>query len=115
MGYYTGSGETTGGGSEVSLLAVWYIWGNENNIYQQRTYTTVRKAGVSLATAQAAGSEASMTGNRFSSGLAWYFAQSCKGWKTTRSYSQINGSNLYELTETREQLKVRLNNNGWIA
>ena len=47
MGYYTGNGEITGGGSTISVYEN-FIWYGAHNVYQRRTATNTRRAGVSL-------------------------------------------------------------------
>lgn len=114
MGYYTGDGETTGGGSNVSLYEH-FIWYGAHNIYQRTTSTSTRKSGVSLAVAQAEQGDINMQTHQFVYGSAWHWSQNCKGTKTTVSYSQIGGSNLYELSITNETIQAKLDNGGWVS
>ena len=54
MGYYTGDGETSSGGSTVSLRSTGPAVGGAYYTYQRVISTVTAKHGVSLATAQAA-------------------------------------------------------------
>ena len=54
MGYYTGNGVVTGGGSTVSLRSFGPSVGGAYYTYNRTNSTVVAKNGVSLATAQAA-------------------------------------------------------------
>ena len=107
MGYYSGQGETTGGGSSVSLYES-FIWYGTHNVYQRTATSTNRKAGVSLAIAQAAQGDCNMRSHRFTWGTHWYWSTNCKGTKTSVSYAQINGSNLYELVTETETIRAKL-------
>ena len=114
MGYYTGSGETSGGGSTVSLYEH-FIWNGAHNVYQRTQSTTTRKSGVSLQTAKDEKGEINMQTHQFTWGSNWYWSPNCKGTRKQVSYSQINGSNLYELSITDESIQAKLDNGGWIS
>lgn len=101
MGYYTGSGVTSGGSESTRTLKSFYEWGGFA-IRQKCVATSTRKSGVSLATAQAEHSEDNLTAVGGGSGsLAWIIFDA-EGTRKTVSYSQIGDSNLYELTITNE-------------
>lgn len=114
MGYYTGDGVTTSGGSSVSVL-MQFLWYGGHNVYQQITSTTVTKPGISLADAKAAESSADLqTVQLWDAAHSVYcWATNCKGTRKQVSYSQIGESNLYELTETTEVIKAKLDDGGW--
>ena len=114
MGYYTGNGEVTSGGSSVSLFEH-FVWYGAHNVYQRTTATRNRKAGVSLATAQAAQGNCDMQTYQFTWGSSWHWSPNCKGTKSSVSYSQINGSNLYELVTETETIQAKLDNGGWVG
>lgn len=118
MGYYSGQGETTGGGSTVSLYEH-FAFGGAHNVYQRTTSYTNRKAGVSLATAQAAQGDCNMQTHQFAwsitGGTAKHWSPNCKGSKSSVSYSQINGSNLYELVTETETIQAKLDNGVWVS
>ena len=105
MGYYTGSGETTGGGESTRTLKSFYEWG-AFAIRQKSVTSTLRKCGVSLATAQNTHASDNLTAINGGSGdLAWIIFDA-EGTRTTVAYSQIGGSNLYELNVTTETLSA---------
>lgn len=114
MGYYTGSGVVTGGGSSPSIFEH-FVWMGSHNVYQLTDATTVKRNGVSLATAQAEKGNTNMQDYRFTYGSSWYVAMNCKGTRKIVSYSQIGGSNLYELTVTTETVKAKLDSGGWVS
>ncbi len=99
MGYYSGNGETTGGGSTTRPFQQ-YIWNGHHTAYQTDKTVVTRKAGVSLSTAQNTSSSCSLSLGTFSYGSSTYYAPGINGSQTDVNYSQINGSNLYELTVT---------------
>ena len=114
MGYYTGSGVTTGGSSEVTVFAYYWAWGASHTIYQRRTSETVRKSGVDKATAKANEGTISMSDHQFDQGQAdYYYASQCKGSKTAHTYTQISDSNLYELNTTAETFAVKKDSGSW--
>ena len=116
MGYYTGSGTTTSGGSTVSLRSTGPAVGGAYYTYQ-RTNTTVNvKNGVSLATAQAAAGDMNLNFWVWPGGL---IEPACRGTRSSTSYTQIDGSNLYALTTTNETIQVRVKqgkyDSGWVS
>ena len=114
MGYYSGSGVTSGGASEVNVFAYYMAWGAMHTIYQRRTSETVRKSGVALSTAKGSEGVVNMSDHQFASGQAdAYLALQSKGSKTSHSYSQIANSNLYELNSTTETFAVKKDSGGW--
>ena len=114
MGYYTGNGETTGGGSSVSLYEH-FIWYGAHNVYQRTKSTTTRKSGVSLETAKNESGDINMQTFQFNWGGNWHWSPNCRGTKKQVSYSQIGGSNLYELSITNETIQAKLDGGGWIS
>ena len=118
MGYYTGNGEITGGGSTISVYEN-FIWYGAHNVYQRRTATNTRRAGVSLATAQAEVSTMAMSSHQFnwtSSGASHYhISPNCYGTQKQVGYSQIGGSNLYELKIENSTIQARMDNGSWVG
>ena len=116
MGYYTGNGTTTNGGSTVSLRSSGPAFGGPYYTYQ-RTNTTVNvKNGVSLATAQAAAGDMNLNSWKWPGGL---IEPACRGNRSSTAYAQIGGSNLYALTTTNETIQVRgkqgTYDSGWLS
>jgi hypothetical protein len=104
MGYYTGNGTTTNGGSTVSLRSSGPAVGGAYYTYQRTTTTVNLKNGVSLATAQAAAGDMSLNYWQWPGGAV---EPACRGTRSSTSYAQIDGSNLYALTTTSETIQVR--------
>lgn len=104
MGYYTGSGETTGGGSAVTLRSTGPAVGGAYYTYQRTTTVVTQKNGVSLATATSEQGDMNLNYWQWPGGA---YEAACRGTKKSASYSQINGSNLYALTITNETIQVR--------
>lgn len=116
MGYYTGSGTTTSGGSTVSLRSSGPSTAGAYYTYQ-RTNTTVNvKYGVSLATAQAAAGDMNLNFWVWPGGLV---EPASRGTRSSTAYAQIDGSNLYALTTTSETIQVRgkvgTYDSGWVS
>lgn len=112
MGYYTGNGETVGGGETVSNF-MRYVWNGLHIAHQKKNTVVVKKAGVSLDVAKAAGGSCTLTDHTFTVGNSWYLAPSSKGTVVSTQYSQINGSNLYELTTNTDVYSVNLDSGAW--
>lgn len=116
MGYYTGSGVTSGGGSAVSLRSTGPAVGGAYYVYQRATSTVTTKNGVSLAAAQAAAGDMNMTYWQWPGGAV---EAACRGTRSTARYSQIGGSNLYALEVTDEKVQVRgrhgTYDSGWVS
>ena len=120
MGYYTGTGVITGGSETVHPLQLVLFDGIYHAIDQKtRTKTTVKR-GVRRETAIGASGSQNIsnyviyklvTGEN--SSYSEYVVPSCMGTKTDVSFSQINGSNLYELAETETRLQIRDNGGSW--
>lgn len=129
MGAYTGSGIVTGGGESIRPLTS-LSFKDQNgglNYYfveQKERQTATVFPGVTRQTAQATEASSSMS----ELVLDWWWAStggdggyqlwvvpSCKGTRTDPRYTQISGSNLYELdvTETHAWERHRLNRNAW--
>ncbi|MBO7686550.1 MAG: hypothetical protein J6V72_09210 [Kiritimatiellae bacterium] len=114
MGYYTGSGCVSGGGSTVSLYEH-FIWYGGHNVYQLTDTVTTRKGGVTKATAQAEKGSIDMQTYQFWWNGNYHWSPNCKGRKKDVNYSQISDSNLYELTVTEEVIKAKLDNGAWVS
>lgn len=116
MGYYTGNGVTSGGGSTVSLRSTGPAFGGAFYVYQRTRTTTTAKNGVSLATAQAEEGEISMNYWQWPAGMV---EPGCRGTMKSVAYSQINGSNLYALQITNQTIQVRGKqasyDSGWVS
>ncbi|MBR4651816.1 MAG: hypothetical protein IKO72_00515 [Kiritimatiellae bacterium] len=112
MGYYTGSGKVTAGGESISVFQR-YIWNGTHVCYQRKASTSTRKSGVSLSTAQNEQSSLSVEDITFYIGSAWYSAPGAKGREKSVSYSQIDGSNLYELNIEETVTSAKLDNGAW--
>lgn len=104
MGYYTGNGVVTGGGSVVSLRSTGPAVGGAYYTYQRTKTTVKQRNGVSLATAQGENGDMDLRYWQWPGGAV---EPACRGTKRDVSYSQINGSNLYSLTITDSVLEVR--------
>lgn len=104
MGYYTGSGTTTGGSSTVALRSTGPAVGGAYYTYQRTTSTVTQKNGVSLAAAQGESGDINLTYWQWPGGAV---EAACRGTTKTVSYSQINGSNLYALAITNSTIQVR--------
>ena len=116
MGYYTGNGTTTNGGSTVSLRSSGPAVGGAYYTYQRTTTTVNVKNGVSLATAQAAAGDMNLNFWVWPGGLT---EPACRGTRSSTSSTQIDGSNLYALTTTSETIQVRgkvaTYDSGWVS
>lgn len=110
MGYYTGNGVETGGGSSTRTLKSFFEWG-AHAVRQTSTVVTVKKSGVSLETAKATRAIDNLTNVSGGSGSLAWIIYDAEGTKTTASYSQIGDSNLYDLVVTTETLQARLSSN----
>lgn len=116
MGYYTGSGSTSGGGSSVSLRSSGPAIGGAYYTYQRTVSETTTRNGVSLATAQAEQGDMNLNYWQWPGGA---IEPACRGTRKIVSYSQINGSNLYSLQVTNETIQVRgkqgTYDSGWVS
>ena len=116
MGYYSGNGQTSSGGSVVSLRSTGPAVGGAYYAYQRTTSVVTQKNGVSLATAQAESGNMNLTYWEWPGGAV---EAACRGTKTSTAYSQINGSNLYALTITDETIEIRgkqgTYDSGWVG
>lgn len=116
MGYYTGNGTTTNGGSTVSLRSSGPAVGGAYYTYQRTTTNVNVKNGVSLAMAKAAAGDMNLTYWQWPGGGV---EPACRGTRSSTSYTQIDGSNLYALTTTTETIQVRgkqgTYDSGWVS
>jgi len=106
MGYYNGNGVVVGGGQSTRMLKNMAGWGIAFAIRQKSVTVTVRKAGVSLATAQASQAVSNLTAITGGGGAAAWGIFDAEGSKKDVAYQQIADSNLYELNETTETLNA---------
>lgn len=106
MGYYSGNGIVTGGGESIRPIKnLW--WYGAHSLLQKAISSTLSKPGVSLSTAQGEHASSNLLPVADGSGnLAWVLYD-VRGTRTSVSYSQIGGSNLYELNVTTETLSVK--------
>jgi hypothetical protein len=116
MGYYTGNGIVSSGGSTVSLMSTGPDVGGPYYVYNRTESTVTTKPGVSLTTAQAAHGDMNLDYYQWPGGAV---TPACRGTRSTASYSQINDSNLYVLQTTAEVVQVRCKqgtyDSGWIS
>ena len=116
MGYYQGSGEVIGGGTRIDVLEA-FPWYGTHHIHQKvKTVNTVFH-GVSRATAQDPSNDGWCNMHTFTANIAWgqFYAVDAYGTKRSSSYSQIDGSNLYELTVTDETYQANLDSGAWVG
>lgn len=116
MGYYTGNGVTSGGGSVPTLVRTGPDIGGAYYIYQRINTKVTRKSGVSLANAEAVKGDLNMNYWLWPGGRA---EPGCRGTRSQASFSQIGDSNLYELSITNETIQVRGKqgsyDSGWVS
>ena len=116
MGYYTGNGVVTGGGSSVSLRSTGPAVGGAYYTYQRVNSTVTARNGVSLDVARAFSSDMNLTYWQWPGGAV---EPACRGTRSSASYTQIGGSNLYALTVTDEVVQVRgkqgTYDSGWVS
>lgn len=105
MGVYTGSGVVVGGGESITTLRTFSILGGGSfKVTQKNVYSTTRKSGVSLSTAQSAHESHNLSNiNGGTGALAWIIFDA-QGTRSTPTYSKIGDSNLYELNILSETL-----------
>lgn len=107
MGYYTGNGVVVGGGDQITQQDSVIAGGTLVRECKTKRTTTV-KNGVSLATAQGATSSSDITCGDLTYGSYVWATPQAAGRIVNYTYSQINGSNLYALTEEKEEYQKRL-------
>ena len=116
MGYYSGPGAVSNGGSVVSLRSNGPDVAGPYTTYQRTTSTVTAKHGVSLAAAQASEGNINLTYWQWPGGV---IEPACKGTKTNAAYTQIANSNLYDLSVTNETIQVRgvqgSYDSGWVS
>lgn len=116
MGYYRGSGVTSGGSSVPALTRTGPEFGGAYYVYQRTNATVTRMSGVSLDTAKSMQGDSALNFWQWPGGAV---EPGCRGWRREVSYSQIGDSNLYELTVTEEQIQVRgrqgAYDSGWVS
>ncbi len=105
MGYYTGNGTTTNGGSTVSLLVSGPYYGGQFCIFQRVDSVVTVKNGVAESTAKNEKADMNLSSWKWDSGSIPILA--CKGTRKNVSFAQIAGSNLYALTISNDTLSVR--------
>lgn len=116
MGYYTGAGVTSGGSESANLRSNGPAIGGAYFVYQRVISSTNVKHGVSLATAQSVHGGSEMNFWTWPGGMV---EPGSRGTRTSVSYSQISGSNLYTLQVTTETIQVRgkqgTYDSGWVS
>lgn len=119
MGYYTGDGIVTSGGSTPSSGGSFSLprFG-ARGFLKKITRTTVRKfPGVSLGTAQGKTGTNNMVARvaeEYDTAAGYYYDvlfPDCSGSTTGYQYSQIGDSNLYELVKTETIVTVTVDSN----
>lgn len=115
MGYYTGNGITTNGGSSVSLLATGPGIGGAYYVFNRTQSSVNTKNGVSLAACQNERGDMNLNYMQWPGGAV---TPACRGTRKSVSFSQIGGSNLYSLQVTDETIQVRAKegtyDSGWV-
>lgn len=102
MGYYSGNGVITGGGHNIRQFGS-LVYGGAHIVMQKTVSAVTTKNGVSLATAQAETSSLALATKTFSWANIYPWVGCC-GTQKDVSYSQINGSNLYQLVITNKTM-----------
>ena len=107
MGYYNGTGVVSGGGERYSTLRTFAILGGGSfKVVQKNVYSTTKKSGVSLSTAQAAKASENLYNVNGGSGTLAWIVFDAYGTRSTPTYSKIGDSNLYELNTLNETLSA---------
>lgn len=105
MGYYNGNGVTTGGGETYATLRTFAILGGGSfKVSQKNVFVNRRKSGVSLEQAQAEHESHNLHAVYGGTGAFAWIVFDAQGTRKSPTYSQIGGSNLYELNITEETL-----------
>ena len=112
MGYYSGTGVTSGGGEDVSIAQTLLV-GTTLNVFRKDIVTTNRKSGVSLANAQGAHCSISTSNGDLTWGSWAVPMPNRSGTIVKTSYSQIGDSNLYELVTETDEFHHKLNSSNW--
>ena len=122
MGYYAGNGIVTGGGENIRPIKnLW--WFGFHTLLQKSVSSVLSKPGVSLSAAQGVHATSDLKAVTDGSGSEQWILYDARGTRTYVNYSQIGGSNLYELNVTSETLSVKYasgvaaipNDSGWIT
>ena len=114
MGDYQGSGIVSGGGSSTNVFET-RLWYGFHTCYQKKTTVNTVYPGVGITRAQQEIGAISMSdffGGNYPNGI-WRRYSNAKGTQKSVSYSQINGSNLYELSVTNDSIAAKEDNGGW--
>lgn len=116
MGNYSGSGVVTSGGTRIDVLEAFPYYGT-HHVHQKVKTVNTSFPGVSLATAQDPSNDGWCVMHTFEVQIGWgtYYVVDAYGTKRNSSYSQINGSNLYELTVTDETYQANLDSGEWVG
>lgn len=112
MGYYNGNGMISGGGSTTNVFQT-LIWYGFHTCYQKKTTENTTLPGVSLARAKSEVGAISMSHLTIQQGGITRTYLNAKGTQKNVSHSQINGSNLYELSITNDSIAAKEDNGGW--
>ena len=106
MGYYAGNGIVTGGGENIRPIKnLW--WYGSHTLLQKSVSYTLSKPGVSLSDAQSEHATSDLLPVSDGSYNQTWVLYDVRGRRTSVNYSQIGGSNLYELSVTTETLTVK--------
>ncbi len=116
MGYYTGDGVTSSGGSSVTLRSTGPAVGGAFYVYQRTKTIVTAKLGVSLTSALAVDGDINMNYWQWPGGMV---EPGSRGTMCSVTFSQINGSNLYALNITNQTIQVRgkqgTYDSGWVS
>ena len=106
MGAYTGNGIVTGGNESIHPIKnLW--WYGSHTLLQKSVTSVLSKPGVLLSTAQDTHASSNLLPVADGSGTLAWVLYDVRGTRTSVNYTQIGGSNLYELTVTTETLSVK--------
>ena len=118
MGYYSGSGIVSGGGSVPSSGGAFMLprYGGRGFLKKMTKTTNTKYPGVSLATAQDSNGTNNMVARAaWESDTSGYFYDvifpDCSGSTISYQFSQIGDSNLYELVKTETVVTVSVDSN----
>ena len=112
MGAYQGNGIVSGGGSTTNMFQT-MIWYGFHTCYQKKTTVNTVYPGVWITRAQQEVSAINMSHLAISSGNITRTYFNAKGTQKTATYTQINNSNLYELSVTNDRIAAKEDNGGW--
>ena len=114
MGYYNGTGVTSGGSENISVAQTLLV-GTTLNVFRKDVVSTNRKSGVSLNTAQSSHCSISSTNGDLHWGNWTVPMPNRNGTIVNASYSKLGDSNLYELVTETYEFHHKLNSSNWDA